>query len=410
LLRVFPLLTLLLLSQTSKSSAPSSAAAQALLRSGLVALQQRDLPTAERDLKQAATLMPENPYIWASLAQVYWKEGNKTEAMSSAGRAARYSNGNPRVAHGLAIFYTEAQEFKTAGQLEAVFAASPEADPQAGGRVAQLFLNGGDAADALLWAKKYAAAQPGAESQDLLGRAQTASGDAEGALKTLAAAYKEAPENGAIAFDYAHALLEKSDFSLAGDVLEPAARANPQDAQLRLALGVARYGQRRFEEAITAFLKTIDLNPDIPQPYAFLGRVLDQAGDHLAAITADYQAWYQKYPHRFEPAYLLAKAKIAGGGDPAEAEKLLRQSIAEKSDYWASHFELGQLLEKQHKYRQAAAELERAVALNPKEAMPHYHLARVYERLGEADRATRERDIHAQLTAAKPTGDGMTAQ
>ncbi len=406
---MYPLLALLLLSQTSKPAAPSSASAQELLRAGLVALQQHDLPTAEKDLKQAAVLMPENPYIWASLAQVYWKEGNRTEALSSAGKAARYSNGNPSVAHGLAIFYTEAQEFKTAAQLEAAYAGSAAADPQASARVAQLYLNGGDAADALVWAKKYAEAQPGAESQDLLGRAQTASGDADGGLKTLAAAYKAAPENGAIAFDYAHALLEKSDFSPAADVLQPASQANPHDAQLMLALGVARYGQRRFEEAIMAFLKTIAINPDIPQPYAFLGRVLEQAGDHLPAITADYQAWYQKYPRRFEPAYLLAKAKIAGGGDPAEAEKLLRQSIAEKGDYWASHFELGQLLAKQHKYPEAAAELERAVALNPKEAMPHYHLARVYERMGQADKAKRERAIHAQLTAGKP-GDGMVSE
>lgn len=373
-----------------------------------MALQQRDLPTAEKDLKLAATLDPQNPYVWASLAQVYWKRGNKTEALNSAGKAARYSNGNPGVAHGLAIFYTEAQEFKAAAQLEASYAGSAGADAQASARVAQLYLNGGDATDALTWAKKYAEAQPGAESQDLLGRAQTASGDTAGALKTLAGAYKAAPENGAIAFDYAHALLEKSDFSPAADVLEPAARANPQDAQLMLALGVARYGQRRFQEAITAFLKTIAINPDIPQPYAFLGRVLDQAGDQLAAITADYQAWYRKYPQRFEPAYLLAKAKIAGGGDAGEAEKLLRQSIAEKGDYWASHFELGQLLAKQHKYPDAAAELERAVQLNPKEAMPHYHLARVYERMGQADKAKREREIHARLTAGKPAGAGMT--
>jgi Flp pilus assembly protein TadD len=127
--------------------------------------------------------------------------------------------------------------------------------------------------------------------------------------------------------------------------------------------------------------------------------MLDQAGDHLQVITADYQAWYHKYPKRFEPAYLLAKAKLASG-DTTDAEKLLRQSIEEKSDYWASHFELGQLLAKQHHYPDAAAELERAVALNPKEPMPHYHLARVYERLGQADKAKAERDIHAQLTSS----------
>jgi len=398
---VLAVIALLLTAQT-----PSTSPANELLRDGLVALQHRDLPTAEQDLQQAATLAPQNPYIWASLAQVYWKRGNKSKALESAGKAADHSQGNPAVAHGLAIFYTEAQEFKKAAQLEETYAGSPSADPGALGRAAQLYLNAGDAGEALPLAKKNAETNPSAASDDLLGRALLANGKSVEGVTKLAAANKADPANGAIAFDYAHALLTKEDFSAAADVLQPASQANPKDAQLVLALGVARYGQRRFEEAITAFLKTIQLDPSIPQPYVFLGRVLDQAGDHLPQITADYQAWYRKYPKRFEPAYLLAKAKLTGG-DATDAEKLLRQSIQEKNDYWASHFELGQLLAKQHHYSEAAAELQRAVALDPKEPMPHYHLARVYERLGQADKAKQEREIHAQLTAAKPAAGGM---
>lgn len=403
--RVFAILALLLALQSSPSL---PASANELLRDGLVALQHRDLPVAERDLSQAATLVPNNPYVWASLAQVYWKRGNKSKALESADRAAALSQGNPAVAHGLAIFYTEAQEFNKAAQMEASYAGSPQADRGAAGRAAQLYLNAGDPQDALQWAKISAEGDASAANEDLLGRTLVANGNAADGLKALEAAYKGDPNNAAIAFDYAHALLNKEDFSGAAKVLQPASEADPKDAQLVLALGVARYGQRRFEEAIVAFLKTIQLDPTIPQPYVFLGRVLDQAGDHLPQITADYQAWYQRYPKRFEPAYLLAKAKIAGG-DSGDAEKLLRQSIGEKSDYWASHFELGQLLAKQHHYPAAAAELQRAVALNPTEPMPHYHLARVYERLGETEKAKQEQDIHARLTAAKP-GSGMAQQ
>lgn len=389
-------------------TAPSPTAANELLRAGLVALQHRDLSTAAQNLKQAATLAPKNPYVWTALAQVYWKQNNKPKALESAGKAAQYSSGNPSVAHSLAIFYTEAHEFQKAAPLEEVYAESPAADRDAAGRAAQLYLNAGNPQKALPLAQKNAEGNPSVASQDLLGRALVANGNLPEGTKYLAEAYKGDPSNSAIAFDYAHALLDRQDFSTAANVLQPASAANPKDAQLVLALGVARYGQRRFEEAITAFLKTIQLDPSIPQPYVFLGRVLDQAGDHLPQITADYQAWYKRYPKRFEPAYLLAKAKLAGG-DPADAEQLLRQSIQEKGDYWASHFELGQLLAKQHHYPEAATELQRAIELNPKEAMPHYHLARVYERMGQPDKAKQEREIHARLTAAKPaTGGGMS--
>lgn len=396
------LFTLLVIAQASPSPQ-----AQELLRDGLVALQHRDLATAQEDLQQAAVLAPKNPYVFAALAQVYWKRGNKSKALESADQAAQYGGDDPAVAHGLAIFYAEAQEFQKAAVLEKRFAESPKADRDALARAAQLFLNAGDAGEAVALARKNQKANASPAGADLLGRALIADGHPEEGLQSLAAAYKGEPANATISFDYAHALLEKQDFSRAADVLQPAAQANPNDPQLILALGVARYGQRRFDEAITAFLKAIELDPSIPQPYVFLGRMLDQAGDHLQVITADYQAWYQKYPKRFEPAYLLAKAKLAGG-DTSDAERLLRQSIQEKNDYWASHFELGQLLAKQHHYPEAAAELERAVALNPKEPMPHYHLARVYERLGQADKAKAERDIHAQLTAAGKPTEGMS--
>ena len=401
---MFAVILTLLVAATQASPPPE---AQDLLRDGLVALQQRNLPTAQQDLQQAAVLAPQNPYVLAALAQVYWRQGNKPKAVESADRAAQYRGDNPSIAHGLAMFYAEAQEFGKAATLEKEFAGAPNADRDALARAAQLFLNAGDPGEALALARKNQEANASAAGADLLGRALVANGNVEEGIQNLATAYKRDPTNPAITFDYAHALLTKQDFSRAADVLQPASQANPKDPQLVLALGVARYGQRRFDEAITAFLKAIPLDPSIPQPYVFLGRMLDQAGDHLPAITADYQAWYEKFPKRFEPAYLLAKAKLAGG-DATGAEKLLRQSIQEKSDYWASHFELGQLLAKQRHYPEAAAELERAVELNPKEPMPHYHLARVYERMGQAEKAKTERDIHAQLMAAGKPTDGMS--
>ena len=94
---------------------------------------------------------------------------------------------------------------------------------------------------------------------------------------------------------------------------------------------------------------------------------------------------------------------VAGSAaaEPIEIEKLLRRSLRLKSDCWESHFELGLALVKQRKFPEAAAELARSAALNAKEALPHYHLARVYDRLGEAEKAAAERELHAQLSAAK---------
>ncbi len=76
---------------------------------------------------------------------------------------------------------------------------------------------------------------------------------------------------------------------------------------------------------------------------------------------------------------------------------MLRESIAIYSNDWESHYELGVFLADKHDYQESAAELMRSIELDPKQAMPHYHLARVYDRLGEPERAKSEREVHERL-------------
>jgi Flp pilus assembly protein TadD len=199
-------------------------------------------------------------------------------------------------------------------------------------------------------------------------------------------------------FEDAQILLRKQDFTHAADVLSDGLKAEPRNAQLVLALGVARYGQRRFEDAILQFLEVIQIDPTIEQPYLFLGRVLDQAGPRLPEITKAYETWAAKNPENAKAQMLLAKARLAADAHDPTAESLLRQSIALKGDDWESHYELGVLLAGKRRYQEAATELTQSIALDPKQAMTHYHLARVYDRLGESDRAKAEREIHQQLT------------
>ncbi len=200
-------------------------------------------------------------------------------------------------------------------------------------------------------------------------------------------------------FNYAQALLRRQDFTHAADFLSEALKTNPGNAQLTLALGVARYGQRRFEEAIGCFLAVIKIDPTIEQPYVFLSKMLDQAGPQLEEITRDDRAWMAQAPGNAKAPLVLAKALLAKDSRSAEAEELLRRSIELDSQDWEAHYQLGVLLANKHEYKNAAAELNRSIELNSKEAMPHYHLARVYDRLGEPERARTEREIHQTLTS-----------
>ena len=69
-----------------------------------------------------------------------------------------------------------------------------------------------------------------------------------------------------------------------------------------------------------------------------------------------------------------------------------------------THYQIGCLLERKHDDAAAASELEQSVALDPREPGAHFHLARVYQRLGRKEDALRQRDLHQKLTelAAAP--------
>ncbi len=203
-------------------------------------------------------------------------------------------------------------------------------------------------------------------------------------------------------FDFGQVLLRKQEFTHAANMLADALERDSTNAQLVLALGVARYGQRRFDDAITSFLKVIELDPQIEQPYLYLGKMLDQAGAHLATIVKDDRAWLAASPQNAKAQLVLAKALLAGDSRNEEALGLLERSIALDPTDWEPHYELGVLLANRNDYLKAAAELTRSIELDARQAMPHYHLARVYDRLGEAERAKGEREIHAQLTGTAP--------
>lgn len=339
-----------------------------MLQKGLTALKNGQLAEARRDLEWASQADPKNPYVWSSLAQTYLRLKLPDQASAAAQTAEKTGSDNPLICHALALFYAETGKQGRAAEFEQKFAESPQADKDARARAIQLYLSAGEMQQALQLAR------------------QTWEGN-----KT----------NEQVAFNYAQILLRHEDFTQAADVLSSALAAHEQDPQLTLALGVARYGQRRFDEAITAFLKVIQLDPSVEQPYLFLGRLLEQAGDHLPEITKDYEGWVARAPQNAKAQLLLAEVLLAQDHRSERARDLLQRSISLDGNDWEAHYHLGVFLANQRNWKEAAAELNRSIELNPKQPLPHYHLARVYDRLGQSEQAEAERKVHQQLTAGQ---------
>ncbi len=363
-------------------------------RRGLLALNADDPTQARQSLENASRLKPDNALVWVALAQTYLHLKETELAKEAAQRAATLAPADPAVEHALAVFHSETGDFKQAAAWERRFAAGSAADAQASARAAELSLRAGEAEQAIPWAEK--AGQP-----NLLGRAYAAANRPEDALREFRRAVESEPKAEAFVFDLGQFQLHRGDFSGALASFDQGRRRFPASAQMQLAYGVAAYGQRRFADALEAFLEVIRIDPSIEQPYVFLARMLDQAGDRLPRIAAAYAAWEKAEPGNYLPACLYAMALGAAGSDPAKIEVELRRSIQLNDRYWQSHFELGVLLAQRREWQAAAAELARSVVLNPKNAPAHFQLARVYDKLGKPDLAQAERAEHQRLTAAE---------
>jgi tetratricopeptide (TPR) repeat protein len=322
------------------AASTAAGASDDALRAGLMALQRGDLAGAQASLETASRETPRDGRVWVALSQTYWKLHRAGDADAAASRAAAVAPEDPAVLQGLAIYYSETGRTLQAAQAEARFAAKVPGNSEARARAAELY---------------FAAAQP---------------------------------------------LLDGQKFGEAAAVLEEATARVRGNAQLELALGVAYYGLRRFDEAADAFLRTIEAaGPESapPQPYTFLGKILDQIPGRLARVTEKFAAYQAAHPERAEAWLLHAKALDAQSLEPEKALGLIEKSIALDAGNAAAYFEKGTVLDRMERFADASAAYERAAQLAPGDAATHYRLARDYERMGKPEEAARERERHAEL-------------
>jgi Flp pilus assembly protein TadD len=385
----------------SAALAEQTASADDELRRGLVALQNKNLTEARQSLEHASQLQPKNPKVWVALAQAYLSSKQMGPANAAAKRAQALAGDDPIVQHALAIFFSETGDLPRAADLERRFASSKSADPKAAARAATLSLEANQPQEAILWAQKALTKDDSADMHHLLGRAEEAANQTAAALGELRRATELAPGNEGFSFDFGQALLRHGAFADALSFFDAARARFPKSAQMELAYGVAAYGQRRFHDAIAAFLHVTYLDPSIEQPYIFIGKILENAGDLMPEVLSRYAAWEAAEPGNYLPWFLHAKALDASSGDTAQSEAELRRSIRLNPNFWESHLELGIVVMQREQWQEAAAELSHAIALDPKKTAPHFQLARVYNHLGKREQAQAELAEFKRLSASE---------
>lgn len=247
-------------------------------------------------------------------------------------------------------------------------------------------------------------------------------------------------------FEFLHARRLEADGDVDGavDALRRAAAADPASAEVRAELAALFARQNRAADAIEAAQAALAVDPDNVEAHWVLGSVysalaqqgrdaqptateaLDRAIEHLEKARpgrrhdpglslalgrlylrkADYEKALgvlvplaNQEPGIAEIGYLLAQA-YEGTGQRKEAIAALRQALGDEPRFFRGWLMLGELLEKDRQWAEAAAAYGRASSQNPRNVELRVRQAQALINAGETGQA---RDLLRTLAREAPT-------
>lgn len=171
------------------------------------------------------------------------------------------------------------------------------------------------------------------------------------------------PASGQILMDFDVAELQREASTLVPVTdSRKKARKEPSSAEAWLSEGL-ELEEEDPAGAIEAYRRGLDLDPDFPDFWLNLGRLLHEQGDL------------------------------------AEAERCYRRAVDLLPGEPVAAFDLGVALQDQERFAEAAAAYEQALALDDSFADAHFNLAAVYEALGDRQAAFRHLKTYKALTS-----------
>jgi tetratricopeptide (TPR) repeat protein len=277
--------------------------------------------------------------------------------------------------------------------------ALPESPFQTRVIEARTYAEAGKTDEAIAAAKGALTIEDAPEVHAMLGQLYLSKKDFTNAAAEWREVVKARPYDEEAHFRLAQVYLVQQNFNGSLEVLLASKKTFNRSAQLELALGVTYYGLRQFDKAVDQFLRTIAVAPEVPQPYAFLGRMLDHAGDRMPEITSRFAAYQKQNPENYLANVLYAKVLVEGNpAKPDEAYPLVEKALKLEPNQAEAHYLMGVLLEGKGEFQAAQKQLERAIEINPNDPASHFRLARVYMKLGRPEDAEKERALHEKLS------------
>ena len=204
---------------------------------------------------------------------------------------------------------------------------------------------------------------------------------------------------------YGEELLRHWTFSAAATIFEYGAKRYPENARLRMDLGIAYFGNNDFARASEVFSSMLNQDPESSTLADLLGRSCSAAASSSPPACDGLVAFAQKHP-RNAPASLYAGIALlqrsADGPSAQQAEALLRQALQANPKLPEAWYQLGVLQQQRNDWPGSEESLRHAVALRASYPEAHYRLSRAYAHTGRSEQARIEMTLQREsATAAK---------
>jgi tetratricopeptide (TPR) repeat protein len=321
---------------------------------GARALTEHRYGDAERAYEALRDLNPGVAEVHASLGFVYFQQGKFALAVPALRQAIKLKPSLPNVSTLLAMSLSELGRFEEA--LPGLERAFKQSTDKALRRAAGLQLQ-----------RAYTGLERHA--------------DATGVALQMTRLYPDDPE---VLY---HA--SRLHANLAFVTLSKLADVAPDSLWVHLAAGEANESQGSTEDALKEYRAVVAIDPKRPGIHFRLGRVLlaraegaSTTNELEAEAVKEFARELENDPSNANSAYEIAEIRRKGG-DLREARTLFETALKYYPDFVEALIGLGRTLIDLEQPKMAVSQLTRAIALNPKNEVAYYQLARAHRAVGD---------------------------
>ena len=258
----------------------------------------------------------------------------------------------------------------------------------------------GDAAQARDHLRRLMEHRQSAELHRVKGELDEKLGDPLSAVRELQKAASENPSEDNY-FAWGSELLIHRAVWQAKTVFDEGVRLYPQSARMLTARGAALFAAALYDEAARDLCGASDLNPEIVEPYLFMGKIEMMAPNPLPCVVAKLERFEKLQPNNSLASYYYAMALWKQQQGQAEdsrtmdrVQDLLTRAVTLDPKCANAFMELGNLSAGKKQWEQAIGHYLNAIQADPQLNEAHYRLGVAYGRAGDQTRATEQFQLH----------------